>query len=106
MATEKKEQPGFMLYADTWGNLFEDFSHDEAGKLLEAAIKYFQTGAPAEFDDRAMRAAFRTICSGIDQDRQRYARSILQRKFAAFKARNKAEISFDQWAAEISDQEE
>ena len=87
-----------MLYADWWGDLYEDYSNEEIGQLLKAAIDYFRTGELTEFSDRSLKTAYKQIMNNIDLDRQRYAKSILQRKYAAFKSRPKApEITFEQW---------
>ena len=101
MAAQRKEQQGFMLYADWWGALYEDYSNEEIGQLLKAAIDYFRTGELAEFSDRSMKTAFKSIMNNIDLDRQRYEKSILQKKFAAFKSKAQAtEITFEQWLTE------
>ena len=82
--SEEKRAPGFMIYAEQWAVLYEDYNATEIGKLLQAAISYFQTGQDTEFADRGMRAAFRGIRTNIDLDGLRYNRKINQSKYAAF----------------------
>ena len=77
-------QPGFMIYAKTWSMYYEDYTPEEIGKLLKAALDYFTSGTPAQFDDRGMRSAFRTVVRDIDADRQRYHQKVMQARYAAY----------------------
>ena len=86
-------QPGFMVYAETWSMLYEDYTPEEIGQLFKAALEYFLTGECTEFSERGMRSAFRSVARDIDADRQRYRNKVLQTRYAAYCKHN-------DWAAD------
>ena len=79
-----KEKPGMMIYFDLWLSLFDDYSPEEIGLLLQAAIAYATTGEITEFEDRAMKTAFRAVRRNVDLDSLRYDKAIAQRRYAAY----------------------
>lgn len=101
------DQPGMMLFFDEWMELLEDYSMEEIGELLRASLMYGAHGEVTEFEDRAMRTAFRRMMQSIDNDSKRYDRKKAQRIYAAYSKteRNKGNdpIDFETWLSTVYD---
>lgn len=54
------------IFYDKCETLFEDFTNEEAGQIIKAAIAYDIGGHVPEFEDRAMRVYFAGIKKDID----------------------------------------
>ena len=52
--------------------MLEDFTDEEAGKILKGLLAYANRGEEFETEDRAMRCLFKTIQANIDRNNDKY----------------------------------
>ncbi len=101
------QQPGFMIYVADWNDLIEDYDTSEIGELFVAALRYFNTGEAADFDDRGIKHCFRLITQKIDRDRYRYEKKCLQNGYNRYirtcKEREQEPKSYEEWFTTVYD---
>ena len=62
---------GFIFHYENIEDI-EDMTLEEKGAILDAMIAYSKVGTEADFDDRAMKAAWKPIRRRIDKDAEAY----------------------------------
>jgi hypothetical protein len=62
----------FVIDAQDTERMLEDFSDEEAGKILKGLLAYANRGEEFETEDRAMRCLFKTIQANIDRNYDKY----------------------------------
>lgn len=73
----------FVIDAQDTERMLEDFSDEEAGKILKGLLAYANRGEEFETEDRAMRCLFKNIQANIDRNYDKYeAKCELNRQIA------------------------
>ena len=62
----------FVIDAQDTERMLEDFTDEEAGKILKGLLAYANRGEEFETEDRAMRCLFKTIQANIDRNYEKY----------------------------------
>lgn len=62
----------FVIDAQDTERMLEDFSDEEAGKILKGLLAYANRGEEFETEDRAMRCLFKNIQANIDRNYDKY----------------------------------
>lgn len=62
----------FVIDAQDTERMLEDFTDEEAGKILRGLLAYANRGEEFETEDRAMRCLFKTIQANIDRNYDKY----------------------------------
>ena len=62
----------FVIDAQDTERMLEDFSDEEAGKILKGLLAYANRGDEFETEDRAMRCLFKNIQANIDRNYDKY----------------------------------
>lgn len=62
----------FVIDAQDTERMLEDFTNEEAGKILKGLLAYANRGEEFETEDRAMRCLFKTIQANIDRNYEKY----------------------------------
>lgn len=62
----------FVIDAQDTERMLEDFTVEEAGKILKGLLAYANRGEEFETEDRAMRCLFKTIQANIDRNYEKY----------------------------------
>lgn len=92
-------KPGMMVYFDMLP-AFESMTDEERGKFFLAMLHYSQDGVLPELDGK-LQIAWQFIVPKINCDTQRYEKTVLSRKYAAYcrisKQHNFDPISFEDW---------
>ena len=73
-------RPAMLLYLDTWTDIKKEYTEEEAGKLIFAAIDYenSRTDKSIEapyFEQRDLRREFERITADLDRDAKKYAQN-------------------------------
>lgn len=101
------KQPGFMIYAEDWGQYTEDYSDEELGQMLRALLSYFDTREQPSFSDRGMRQFFKQAAKGIDLDIRRYTDKCRQNAYNRYrgtcKQKHEKPLPFEQWLTTVDD---
>lgn len=100
-------QPGFMVYADDWSGLIEDYDREEIGTLFVAILRYFTTGEITEFCDRGMKQFFRQAARQIAFDRAKYYTKCAQNAYNRYrrtaKERKEKPLDMEAWLTTVYD---
>lgn len=101
LASHGKERPGILIYLEILDAL-EDFSDEEAGQLLKAALLYGKTGKATDFEERAMKILFRRLREQIDCGAESWEKSTMSGLYGPYKREAKKNgeevLEFDAWA--------
>lgn len=62
----------FVIDAQDTERMLEDFTDEEAGKIIKGLLAYANRGEEFETEDRAMRCLFKTIQANIDRNYEKY----------------------------------
>ena len=62
----------FVIDAQDTERMLEDFTDEEAGKILKGLLAYANRGEEFKTEDRAMRCLFKTIQANIDRNYEKY----------------------------------
>lgn len=96
-------RPGTMIYFDLLNDL-EDYTDEEVGKIFRATLNYGLNGEIPVFTDRGMKALWRNIQKAVDVDAHKYGEKVIQRKYAAYckkaKANGEEPMLYDDWLNE------
>ena len=65
------KKKSFLFYYD-WCDVFEPLSNELKGELIDAIIKYANTGAEPEFENLALKISFNVIRNTIRRDTEKY----------------------------------
>ena len=100
-------QPGFMIYADDWSGILEDYDVEEVGALFSAILRFFNTGETTDFDDRGMRQFYRQQLKTLDLDRAKYMDKCRTNAYNRYrrtcKEKKEKPLSFDEWVTNLYD---
>lgn len=100
-------QPGFMVYAEDWAGVLEDYDAEEIGSLFVALLKYFRDGETTAFEDRGMRQFFRQASRFIELDRMKYDEKCATNAYNRYKRTCKENemtpLSREQWFTTVYD---
>ena len=81
MSEHKK--PGVMIYFDVAAAM-ESLNYSEKGRLFQAIMDYAQYGEVPELSGK-LRTLWPLLTSRMDLDTDRYQRTVIRRKYAAYK---------------------
>lgn len=101
LAANGKERPGILFFLEHLDAL-EEFTDEEAGQLLKAALRYGKRGEITEFEDRAMKILFRRIREQIDGGAAKWEEDAMRSIYGPYKREAKKNgeepLVFEDWA--------
>ena len=89
------------LFYDKCETLIENFTDEEIGKIIKAAIAYDMNGIESEFDDRALKVQFSAIRKDIDlttekaNKRSESNRANINKRYVRDKSENMTDAEMD-----------
>lgn len=93
-------RPGVMIYFDMMPAM-KFLSYEQKGRLLEAILKYAESGEEPYFDDPMLGMAWYFIAPRIDKDGEVYDEKVEQKKYAVYcreaKKKETTPLSFEEW---------
>lgn len=102
MKEQTNSRPGVMIYFEDFKPIIDYLNNEQLGLLLKAILAYAENGEWLGEDcDGNVRFVLNTLRSKIDRDAERYERSVLQKRHAAYsreqKRNGKEPMDFDAW---------
>lgn len=101
LAAHGKERPGILFYLEHLDTL-EDFSDEEAGQILKAALLYGKNGEITDFKERGLKILFRRIREQIDNGANSWEWDTMHSFWGPYKREAKKNgeevLEFEDWA--------